>query len=64
MTTQVPVSDLGFRVPAGGRAEFRAFVIEGEPSAPPLSIVSTDAYDTATRTWMLVPIVLVQINDE
>jgi len=40
----LPASDLGFRVPAESRAEFGWFVIEGKPSAPPLSIIEADGY--------------------
>lgn len=46
----VPQSDLGFFVPSQGQVEFRTFVIEGLPSAPPVSIVSTDAYSHGEAT--------------
>ncbi len=46
----VPQSDLGFFIPSQGRAEFRTFVIEGRPSSPPVSIVSTDAYSHGDAT--------------
>lgn len=51
----VPVSDLGFYVPAGATADFRSVVIEGEPRTPPVSIVSTDAYQDGDATIDLLP---------
>ncbi len=46
----VPVSDLGFILPAGGQADFRGFVIEGLPSSPPVSIIASTAYDHGAET--------------
>ncbi|MDZ7643303.1 MAG: hypothetical protein U5K76_03105 [Woeseiaceae bacterium] len=40
----VPTSDLGIFVPADGRADFRRFLIEGEPSTPRVSIVAAASY--------------------
>ena len=41
---EVPVSDLGIHLSPGNSAAFRGFVIEGEPSSPPVSIVAAPAY--------------------
>lgn len=46
----VPLSDLGFFIPSDGHVDFRTFVIEGRPSSPPVSIVSTDAYSHGEAT--------------
>jgi hypothetical protein len=46
----VPARLFGFHVPAGGSVDFRRFVIEGEPSSPRVSIVSTDAYPNGAPT--------------
>ena len=46
----IPVSDLGFYVPAGGSVDFREFVIEGEPSSPRISIVAAGAYEDGAPT--------------
>ena len=51
----LPESDLGVFVPAGGRADFRAFAIEGEPATPRVSIVSTAAYRNGDVTLDLLP---------
>jgi hypothetical protein len=51
----VPVSDPGIFVPPAGRVDFRKFVIEGRPSSPPASIVSTDAYRHGDATRDLLP---------
>ena len=50
----IPVSALGFLVPAGGSVDFRRFVIEGEPITPPVSIVSTPGYQDGEFGWPLV----------
>lgn len=47
---RVPVSDLGFYLPAGSSAEFRSFLFEGRPRTPSVSIVSTDAYEDGEAT--------------
>lgn len=46
----VPVSDLGFYIPASSRADFRGFVVEGRPASPPVSIIETDAYQHGDAT--------------
>lgn len=46
----VTPSDLGIFVPPGARVDFRGFVIEGQPSSPRVSIVSTEAYRDGEAT--------------
>ncbi len=46
----VPMSDLGFYIPAAGSAEFRSFVVEGRPASPPVSIIEADAYQHGDAT--------------
>ena len=46
----VPVSDLGFYLPARTTAEFRSFLFEGRPRTPSVSIISTDAYEDGEAT--------------
>jgi hypothetical protein len=50
----VPPSDLGFLTPARGRVDFRSFAIEGRPSSPSVSIVSTGAYSHGDPTGDLL----------
>ncbi|HEX5786795.1 MAG TPA: hypothetical protein VFY03_01340 [Woeseiaceae bacterium] len=50
---RVPVSDLGFVVAAGGRVDFRGFVIEGEPRSPRVSIVEAPYANGAATTDVL-----------
>lgn len=51
---QIPSLPLGFYLPAGGVAEFRDFVIEGEPRTPPVSIVSCPGYSHGEATTRLL----------
>mgnify|MGYP006280210083 FL=1 len=51
----VPAAVLGLQVPPGGSADFRSLAIEGPPSSPRVSIVSTDAYRHGTPTGDLLP---------
>jgi len=46
----VPLSQVGFYVPANSNAEFRKFQLEGETSSPRVSIVSTKAYENGAET--------------
>lgn len=46
----VPMSDPGFYVPASSSADFRAFVVEGRPASPPVSIIETDVYQHGDAT--------------
>jgi len=41
---------IGFQVPAGHSADFKAFVVEGEPRTPPVSIVATPGYANGAAT--------------
>lgn len=50
----IPAEHFGFRLPESGHADFRAFLLEGEPSSPRTSIVSTDAYADGTDTQDLL----------
>lgn len=50
----IPVSALGFFLPPAGQVDFRGFVVEGPPSSPTMSIVSTPAYAQGDSTTDLL----------
>jgi hypothetical protein len=50
----IPLSPVGFLVPANSSVDFRGFTIEGEASTPRVSIVSCPAYENAAATTDLL----------
>jgi hypothetical protein len=48
--TPIPHGSVGFRVPAGGTAEFREFGLAGEPQSPRVSAVACHALESGEAT--------------
>ncbi|WP_240901133.1 metallophosphoesterase [Thioalkalivibrio sp. XN8] len=48
--SSLPAREFGFLLPAPGAAEFRSFVIEGEPRSPRVSVVAAGTYEDGAPT--------------